>query len=109
MSRKPALPASQSGEFILYQTEDGGSRIQVRLDNETVWLTQRQLADLYQVNVNTVNRHIKVILDEGELNPEATIRQYRIVAPEAARAVERLTASKLPRRKKTAKPEGGDA
>lgn len=77
-------------EFILYQTEDGASRIQVRLENETVWLTQRQLADLYQLNVNTVSRHIKVIFDEGELRPEATVRQYRIVAPEAARVVERL-------------------
>ncbi len=77
-------------EFILYQTEDGASRIQVRLENETVWLTQRQLADLYQLNVNTVSRHIKVIFDDGELKPEATVRQYRIVAPEAAREVERL-------------------
>lgn len=85
MSRKNA-----PSEFILYQTEDGASRIQVRLENETVWLTQRQLADLYQLNVNTISRHIKVIFDDGELKPEATVRQYRIVAPEAAREVERL-------------------
>lgn len=85
MSRKNA-----PSEFILYQTEDGASRIQVRLENETVWLTQRQLADLYQLNVNTISRHIKVIFDDGELKPEATVRQYRIVAPEAARKVERL-------------------
>ena len=109
MSKNNLPPAKQPDEFILYQTEDGNSRIQIRLENETVWLTQRQIADLYQINVNTVSRHIKVIFDEGELHPEATVRQYRIVAPEAARAVERLTASKLPRRKKTAKPEGGDA
>lgn len=85
MSKKNA-----PSEFILYQTEDGASRIQVRLENETVWLTQRQLADLYQLNVNTISRHIKVIFDDGELKPEATVRQYRIVAPEAAREVERL-------------------
>ena len=85
MSKKNA-----PSEFILYQTEDGASRIQVRLENESVWLTQRQLADLYQLNVNTISRHIKVIFDDGELKPEATVRQYRIVAPEAAREVERL-------------------
>ena len=90
MSTKKLPPAKQPDEFILYQTEDGNSRIQVRLENETVWLTQRQIADLYQINVNTVSRHIKVIFDEGELKPEATVRQYRIVAPEAAREVERL-------------------
>lgn len=90
MSKKNPSQVSQTGEFILYQSEDGTSRIQVRLENETVWLTQRQIADLYQLNVNTVSRHIKVIFDEGELQPEATVRQYRIVAPEAARTVERL-------------------
>jgi hypothetical protein len=90
MSKKNPPSAKQPDEFILYQTEDGTSRIQIRLENETVWLTQRQIADLYQINVNTVSRHIKVIFDEDELKPEATVRQYRIVAPEAARAVERL-------------------
>lgn len=48
------------------------------------------LADLYQLNVNTVSGHIKVIFDENELQPQATVRQYRIVAPEVRRAVERL-------------------
>ena len=90
MSTKKLPPAKQPDEFILYQTEDGNSRIQIRLENETVWLTQRQIADLYQLNVNTISRHIKVIFDEGELKPEATVRQYRIVAPEAARDMERL-------------------
>jgi hypothetical protein len=90
MSKKNLPPAKQPDEFILYQTEDGNSRIQIRLENDTVWLTQRQIADLYQINVNTVSRHIKVIFDEAELKPEATVRQYRIVAPEAARDVERL-------------------
>ena len=91
MSKKNPAPLGNASEFIFYQSEDGTSRIQVRLENETVWLTQRQLADLYQLNVNTVSRHIKVIFDEGELQQQATVRQYRIVAPEAARTVERLT------------------
>jgi len=90
MSKNIPAPIGNASEFIFYQSEDGVSRIQVRLVNETVWLTQRQLAELYQLNVNTISRHIKVIFDEGELQPQATVRQYRIVAPEAARTVERL-------------------
>ena len=56
-----------SSEIILYQTEDGRSRIEVRLQNETVWLSQRLLAELYQKDVRTINNHIKNIYTEGEL------------------------------------------
>lgn len=84
----PESPSASS--LILYQTEDGQTRVQCRFEGETLWLTQRQIAELYQINVNTVSRHIKVIFDEAEFNPGATVRQYRIVAPEAARDVERL-------------------
>jgi len=77
------------GEIILYQTEDGQTRIECRFAEKTVWLTQRLLADLYQVGVNTINHHIKEIYADGELTPEATIRQYRIVQTEGERSVER--------------------
>lgn len=90
MSKKNPAPIGNASEFIFYQSEDGASRIQVRLKNETVCLPQRQLADLYQLNVNTVSGHIKVIFDENELQPQATARLYRIVTPEARRTVERL-------------------
>lgn len=83
------LPENNS-EIILYQAEDGTSRIQVRIEDETVWLSQRLLAELFQVGVNTVNHHIKSIFDDGELLPEATIRQYRIVQTEGGRQIERL-------------------
>ncbi len=79
-----------SSEIILYQTEDGQSRIQVRLDNETVWLSQRLLAELFQKDVRTINEHIKNIYAEGELNQEATIRNFRIVQAEASRQVTRM-------------------
>jgi len=82
------LPAK--GQIVLYQTEDGRQRIEVRLEDETVWLSQRLLSDLYQVGVNTINHHIKSIYDDKELLPEATIRQYRIVQTEGGRQVERL-------------------
>ena len=80
-----------SGEFLLYQTEDAQTRIQVRLIEGTLWLTQKQLAELYQVSVPTINGHLRNIYSDGELDAERTIRKSRIVALEAARNVERLT------------------
>jgi len=77
-------------ELIFYQAEDGQSRIQVRLDGDTVWLSQRLLADLFQKDVRTINEHIQNIFDEGELAPDATIRKYRIVQTEGKREVSRL-------------------
>jgi hypothetical protein len=76
--------------LVLYQSPDGTTRFQVRLDQETLWLTQRQLADLFQKDVRTVNEHIQNVFAEGELPPEATIRKYRIVQTEGGREVERL-------------------
>lgn len=81
----------QSGEFLLYQTEDAQTRIQVRLINETLWLTQKQLAELYQVSVPTINEHLRNIYADRELDAERTIRKFRIVALEGARDVERLS------------------
>ncbi len=77
-----------SSDIILYQTEDGRTRIQCRLENETVWLTQKLMAALFQIGVGTVNHHLKAIFAEGELVPEATIRRYRIVQTEGGREVE---------------------
>jgi hypothetical protein len=67
-------------ELILYQTEDNRTRIEVRLENETVWLTQKLLAELFQKDVRTINEHIQNIFEEGELMPGATIRKFRITA-----------------------------
>jgi len=76
-------------EILIYQTEDGRTRIQVRLENETVWLSQKMMAELFQKNVRTINEHIRNIYDEGELAPEATIRKFRIVQSEGGRRVSR--------------------
>ena len=81
-----SLPQS---EFILYQTEDGRTRIQCRFENETLWLTQKLMAELFQIGVNTVNHHLKEIFAEGELLAEATIRRYRIVQTEGSRQIGR--------------------
>ena len=79
-----------NGEFLLYQTEDAQTRIQVRLTDGALWLTQKQLSDLYQKNVRTISEHIRNIYADEELSTDSTIRKFRIVAPEAARSVERL-------------------
>jgi hypothetical protein len=79
-----------SSEILFYQTEDGRSRIEVRLDENTVWLSQRLLAELFQKDVRTINEHIQNIYEEGELAPEATIRKFRIVQTEGKREVERI-------------------
>ena len=85
MSDEP-LPQS---EIILYQTEDGRTRVQCRFEDETVWLTQKLMAELFQIGVGTVNHHLKAIFAEGELQTGATIRRYRIVQNEGGRQIGR--------------------
>jgi len=85
MSDEP-LPQS---EIILYQTEDGRTRVQCRFENETIWLTQALLAELFEKDVRTINEHLVNIFDEGELGREATIRKFRIVQIEGRREVTR--------------------
>ena len=88
---KNAAPSSsdESSEFMLYQTEDGQTRVQVRALDETVWLTQKQLAELFQKTVPTINEHIQNIYEEEELEKGSTIRNFRIVQTEGNRQVER--------------------
>ncbi len=69
-----------SSEILLYQTEDGKSKIEVRLEDGTVWLSQKMLAELFQVTVPTINEHIGNIFKEGELNKNSVIRKFRITA-----------------------------
>ncbi|MDO8805244.1 MAG: virulence RhuM family protein [Elusimicrobiota bacterium] len=78
-----------NSEIIIYSTEDGKSRIQVRLEDGTVWLSQVQIADLFQTTVANINIHLKNIYSEGELNPGATIKENLIVQNEGARQVQR--------------------
>lgn len=79
-----------NGEFLFFQTEDGATRVQVRLQDGTVWLTQRALGELFSKDVRTINEHIQNIFEEGEVDPEATIRKFRIVQVEGTREVARL-------------------
>ncbi len=80
------VPAS---EIIFYQTEDGQSRMSVRLENETVWLTLGQIAELFQIDKSGVSRHLKNIYETGELRREATVANFATVRQEGNRSVQR--------------------
>ena len=77
------------GNIILYQTEDGQSRIDVTLSDDTVWLTADQMAELFQRNKSTISRHIRNVFESGELNPDSTVAFFATVQNEGNRKVER--------------------
>lgn len=79
-------------EFLLYVAEDGQTRIDVRVQDETVWLNQLQLADLFQTTKQNVSLHIKNVFKEGELEPTATVKDYLTVQTEGRRTVSRAVA-----------------
>ena len=81
-------PVPQS-EIILYQTEDGRTRIRCRLEDETIWLTQAQIAELFQTTPQNVTLHLKAVFAEGELVEAATCKDYLQVRAEGAREVTR--------------------
>ena len=73
-------PQWPAGEFLLYQTEDGRTRIQCRFEGETLWLTQQQMADLFQVDKSGVSRHLRNIFDSGELAVDAVVAKFATTA-----------------------------
>lgn len=77
-----------SGKIILY-TANGRARLDVKLENNTVWLSQAQMAELFQKDLRTINEHIKNIFKEAELSQNQTIRKFRIVQKEGSKDVER--------------------
>lgn len=77
------------GQFLLYQTPDGVSKIEVKLQDDTVWLSLDQMAELFQRNKSTISRHIKNVLEEGELLADSTIANFATVLNEGKRHVER--------------------
>ena len=81
--------SAPNSEIILYQTEDGRTRIQCRFESETLWMTQVQMAELFQTSVPNINLHLKAIYAASELLEAATIKSYLIVRTEGARRVSR--------------------
>jgi hypothetical protein len=82
-------PPETDSHLILYQTEDGRTRLQVRLDGETVWLSLNQIADLFQRDKSVISRHIRNVFEEGELLPSATVAKSATVQTEGGKQVTR--------------------
>ena len=80
---------NQNSQIVIYKDQNGNIKIDVRFDGNTVWLTQKMMALLFQVSIPTVNEHLKNIAYEGEIDGKATIRKFRIVQKEGDRDVER--------------------
>ena len=74
------LPTKSNSEILLYQTDDGELKIQVRLENETVWLTQADMVELFQSSKSNISEHIKHIFEEGELRENSVVRKFRTTA-----------------------------
>ena len=79
----------EDNQIVIYQTEDGLTKIEVKLENDSVWLSQQQMADLYQTSRTNVVEHIKHIYEEQELDIDSTCRNFRQVRLEGNRNVER--------------------
>ena len=77
------------GEILIYATDDGSVKLDVKLDNETLWMSQQMMAELFQTTVANINIHIKNIFEEGELSEKATIKDFLIVRQEGTRKVQR--------------------
>ena len=90
-SKDTSIIRSSAAEYLTYVAATGGSdeSIELRYEDENIWLTQKMMATLYGVEVPTINVHIKKIFDDSELSPEATIRKFQIVQTEGNRQVSR--------------------
>lgn len=76
-------------QFLLYQTDHGGARVLVRLESETVWLSQAQMAELFQTTKQNIGQHVRNVFAEGELEPQATVKEYFTVQQEGGRTIQR--------------------
>lgn len=79
----------ENGEILIYQSEDGNTKVEVRMEGESVWLTMNQLADLFQTTKQNISLHIKNIYSEAELQEAATVKEYLTVQQEGNRSVKR--------------------
>ena len=85
----PANEPKPGGEIVLYQTEDGRTRIECRFEKENVWMTQALMAELFQTTPQNITLHLKAIYEDGELAEAATCKDYLQVRAEGARQVQR--------------------
>ncbi len=87
--RKRMSDPKRQSEILLYSTPDGDIRVEVTFEDETFWLTQKKMSELFGVGVPTINHHLREIFNSNELNEMATIRKFRIVQTEGSREVAR--------------------
>jgi hypothetical protein len=81
----------QNKNILIYRAHDNRIRLEVKLEEKTIWLSQKQIGELYQKSKATISEHIKHIFEDGELETRATVRKFRTVQNEGDRQVERLT------------------
>ena len=74
------IGTDEYGEILIYQTDDGQTNIEVKIEDDTVWLTQQQLTELYQCSKTNISEHIKHIFEEGELDKDSVVRKFRTTA-----------------------------
>jgi len=77
------MKEEQNGEMIIYQTDEGTTKVEVRFQNDNVWLTQAQLVELYQSSKSNISEHIKHIFEEGELSEDSVVRKFRTTATDS--------------------------
>jgi len=82
-------PRTPDSQFLLYQTEDGQTRVEVRFNGETVWLSLNQMAELFQRDKSVISKHIRNAYDEGELSEDSTVAKFATVQIEGTRTVSR--------------------
>ena len=74
------IGTGEYGEILIYQTDNGQTNIEVKIEDDTVWLTQQQLTELYQCSKSNISEHIKHIFEEGELDKDSVVRKFRTTA-----------------------------
>ena len=80
---------NSTAEFLIFSAQSGGDGLEVRYEDETIWLSQKLMAGLFEVTVPTINEHLKNIFESGEISQEATLRKFRTVQTEGSREVAR--------------------
>jgi hypothetical protein len=95
-----------TGEIIFYQSEDGKVRLETRLENETLWLTINQMAELFNVDKSGISRHLKNIFATGELQRQATVANFATVQNEGERSVVRDLAYQIEKKDRTSQFSG---
>jgi Virulence protein len=88
-SNRPLQMKNSTAEFLIFTSQSGSETIEVRVEDETVWLSQKLMAELFEADVKTINEHLKNIYASGELKEDSTIRNFQIVQNEGERNVSR--------------------